>query len=703
MLQSPSAATSAPAAMLPIEFGGVVLINLTGEVAFQAANAAVSACHAASVKPSDPAVFDSQIEQPAVAAPRSKGESERLKLQLLWRGRRIALNRPADGDNAAALEVLKTAPLLIYVEPEHASAAAKAAISAKTANAAESEKNKFSAPDLECSPLWFSAVLNPPLVTRVSVRYKLFAELCIFLWLFHLMACCRQYADATEPAGYGPVFIPRRDDVGRSLQLEALVPSLPQFGQKASLGKVLAMPEGDWHRERMQAFRQQQQQEDERRNSQEKAAFRVVSFNLLAEGYAQTPQAESSMYCSCPAPLRRFVHRAPLLGRELLQLDADIYCLQEWCVGNTVSSPSASRAFVCYCDGIASLLICLRSSVDCFTDLLCPLLQHFGYSGILSLKDKTRRVQEGCALFYRKSRFSLLQTQALSISQQLAKHAMFKELRASLSSKWPDLLERLMPQLGTVLQLTALRDIKNETVPPLLIANTHLFFHPRASHVRILQVYAVCRLLSELITAPPLQSASLVLCGDFNCDADSGGHRLLTNTKISHADKDWEHGKSHSTPCPAAAVVVAEPQTVGVCGRKIGAPTQRLSEGSLSPTYSWDEQNCDEEVLDSETAAAANSEATATADATAAVEGLSLELPPSVHLKDCYAATPLPFTNFVCGFQAALDHVFVSKELHVVGTLPGVSFESVDAHGGLLCEFYPSDHLSIAADLQYKQ
>ncbi|XP_026193393.1 2',5'-phosphodiesterase 12, partial [Cyclospora cayetanensis] len=649
-------ATSAPAAMLPIEFGGVVLINLTGEVAFQAANAAVSACHAASVKPSDPA-----------------GESERLKLQLLWRGRRIALNRPADetlgmllaklacsctlstaspreksatakkkkhrtvaanaagevvGDNAAALEVLKTAPLLIYVEPEHASAAAKAAISAKTANAAESEKNKFSAPDLECSPLWFSAVLNPPLVTRVSVRYKLFAD-CPVLAVLETIGATPdafelrwQYADATEPAGYGPVFIPRRDDVGRSLQLEALVPSLPQFGQKASLGKVLAMPEGDWHRERMQAFRQQQQQEDERRNSQEKAAFRVVSFNLLAEGYAQTPQAESSMYCSCPAPLRRFVHRAPLLGRELLQLDADIYCLQEWCVGNTVSSPSASRAF-----------------------------------------DKTRRVQEGCALFYRKSRFSLLQTQALSISQQLAKHAMFKELRASLSSKWPDLLERLMPQLGTVLQLTALRDIKNETVPPLLIANTHLFFHPRASHVRILQVYAVCRLLSELITAPPLQSASLVLCGDFNCDADSGGHRLLTNTKISHADKDWEH----------------------------------------APTYSWDEQNCDEEVLDSETAAAANSEATATADATAAVEGLSLELPPSVHLKDCYAATPLPFTNFVCGFQAALDHVFVSKELHVVGTLPGVSFESVDAHGGLLCEFYPSDHLSIAADLQYKQ
>lgn len=50
---------------------------------------------------------------------------------------------------------------------------------------------------------------------------------------------------------------------------------------------------------------------------------------------------------------------------------------------------------------------------------------------------------------------------------------------------------------------------------------------------------------------------------------------------------------------------------------------------------------------------------------TTPVDGLSLELPPSIHLKDCLKDDPLPFTNFVCGFQATLDHIFASKDFHV--------------------------------------
>lgn len=39
----------------------------------------------------------------------------------------------------------------------------------------------------------------------------------------------------------------------------------------------------------------------------------------------------------------------------------------------------------------------------------------------------------------------------------------------------------------------------------------------------------------------------------------------------------------------------------------------------------------------------------------------------------------------------------------VVNALPAVSVEAVEEHGGLPCEFYPSDHLSIAVDLRRKQ
>ncbi|CDJ47511.1 endonuclease/exonuclease/phosphatase domain-containing protein, putative [Eimeria brunetti] len=42
------------------------------------------------------------------------------------------------------------------------------------------------------------------------------------------------------------------------------------------------------------------------------------------------------------------------------------------------------------------------------------------------------------------------------------------------------------------------------------------------------------------------------------------------------------------------------------------------------------------------------------------------------------------------------------QEGRVVRTLPGVSLEAVEAEGGLLSAFFPSDHLPIAADLMVK-
>lgn len=41
--------------------------------------------------------------------------------------------------------------------------------------------------------------------------------------------------------------------------------------------------------------------------------------------------------------------------------------------------------------------------------------------------------------------------------------------------------ETIFPKLGSVLQLAVLQQVKEETAPPLMVANTHLFFHPNAS------------------------------------------------------------------------------------------------------------------------------------------------------------------------------------------------------------------------------
>ena len=67
--------------------------------------------------------------------------------------------------------------------------------------------------------------------------------------------------------------------------------------------------------------------------------------------------------------------------------------------------------FVCFCLSFSSL--------DLYSDFLHPLMRHFGYSGFLSLKSKTPRVIEGCALFVRDSRFKILKKETFSISEEI--------------------------------------------------------------------------------------------------------------------------------------------------------------------------------------------------------------------------------------------------------------------------------------------
>ncbi|CDI78142.1 endonuclease/exonuclease/phosphatase domain-containing protein, putative [Eimeria acervulina] len=333
---------------------------------------------------------------------------------------------------------------------------------------------------------------------------------------------------------------------------------------------------------------------------------------------------------------------APLLARELVQLDGDIVCLQE-------------------------------CSQDAFVSFLSPLLSVYNYDGFISVKTNASRVIEGPALFFKRNKYAVLQRESKTLSKELLENEMFTDLRASLNSKWPNLLAEVMPKLGTMVQLAALRDKQNPK-NIIVVANTHLFFHPNASHVRIIQVYVLCHLVAAFAAAAASAAAaaaadvSIILCGDLNCDEESGGFTLLNDAFISKRHPDWKY----------------------------------------AATYSWNAETaseCEEAAEDAAAAAtpAAGGSAEAAggaAGAAAEVEGLDLELPVSVHLKSSYATTFMPFSNFAADFHATLDHIFVSKNIQVLRTLPGVSLETVASEGGILSAFFASDHLSLAADLQ---
>ena len=100
--------------------------------------------------------------------------------------------------------------------------------------------------------------------------------------------------------------------------------------------------------------------------------LRVVSYNILADGYASSTGARETIYPYCPQDYIDHDYRRPLLFREILGYHADLILLQE-------------------CD------------TKLFERELSLVMKAHGYLG--DYKIKSDNVQEGEAIFYRKDRF----------------------------------------------------------------------------------------------------------------------------------------------------------------------------------------------------------------------------------------------------------------------------------------------------------
>lgn len=63
------------------------------------------------------------------------------------------------------------------------------------------------------------------------------------------------------------------------------------------------------------------------------------------------------------------------------------------------------------------------------------------------------------------------------------KNPLFTDLWCTISKN--ENLTKRLSERGTSLQITILESIENNEI--LLVANTHLYFHPDADHIRLLQ------------------------------------------------------------------------------------------------------------------------------------------------------------------------------------------------------------------------
>lgn len=82
-----------------------------------------------------------------------------------------------------------------------------------------------------------------------------------------------------------------------------------------------------------------------------------------------------------------------------------------------------------------------------------------------------------------------------------------------------------------------------------MIANTHLYFHPDADHIRLLQIglfmLYIKHIRTELETELNISNdkLSLIFCGDFNSVPECGIYKLMTEQFVPDNFVDFKSSK----------------------------------------------------------------------------------------------------------------------------------------------------------------
>jgi len=251
------------------------------------------------------------------------------------------------------------------------------------------------------------------------------------------------------------------------------------------------------------------------------ALFTVMCYNVLCDRYATR-----QMYGYCPQWALNWEYRKKGILDEVRHYSADIISLQE-------------------------------VETDQFYNFFLPELKRDGYEGIFSPKSRAKTMQEmerkhvdGCAIFWRTGKFSLLKEHLVEFNQVAMANAEGSDI----------MLNRVMTKDN--IALAALLEIKDSawepnpdprvTGTPLLVATAHVHWDPEFCDVKLIQTMMLVDQLKRIIEAetPTLKPGGgnptnlnssriqMLLCGDLNSLPESGVIEYLEKGRVpaDHAD-----------------------------------------------------------------------------------------------------------------------------------------------------------------------
>jgi len=360
---------------------------------------------------------------------------------------------------------------------------------------------------------------------------------------------------------------------------------------------------------------------------EKKDTLRMMTYNILADLYVSREVEDGSeIYPHVKQEHIQKTRRIPMILAEILAHDSDVICLQE-------------------VDGAV---------FDCY---LQPVFQAMGYDGYYSNKASCQR--EGCAMFWSREKFEVDEALTFSLrdlfdvdenlddkeptrtcmeSNSNSSFQQWDSMRGinHLLGSHKELRKVTMEKIGQVLQIASLKlKNPNEGQPQkLVVANTHLFYHPMADHIRAMQVYVVCKKVDETRrrNADP-GPYPFMLCGDLNSDPLSGAAQLLFIRYVQPDHHDcWKHLHEYQWDMGSTEYMVEHEYV----GNSVG-----------SSDFKYEEEDFKNAVED--------------VSALAKPSAPKIELPNSFPILVSGCEEMPKFTNFAVDFVDTLDYIIGSQ------------------------------------------
>lgn len=241
------------------------------------------------------------------------------------------------------------------------------------------------------------------------------------------------------------------------------------------------------------------------------ARFRIVTYNVLAEIYATQQQ-----YPYCDFWALNWDYRFQNIQREIMDAHPDVICLQE-------------------------------VQADHYENHIYSSLSDVGFEGVY--KQKTRQSMglagkvDGCALFWRRSKFHLVESYSIEfneLAQRQATQVLGMNPRSEEGATFLNKLSKDNVAQLVVLELvqpTPVSRSNRDPINQLCIANTHLYSNKDFPDVKLWQAW---QLLQELETFVLSRGTNLplMICGDFNSTPDTAVYDLLSRQAVHPGHPD---------------------------------------------------------------------------------------------------------------------------------------------------------------------